>query len=290
MKIQSLSVCVPCKGRCVNDCRCCVSKMNDDDKLYKNQLEENLPFTDLYMKDFVRRLDFCRDNDCNVCMITGNCEPQQNLGFLKAFGDMLATMKDPFKWVEMQTTGVFLDNQKLRFLRNHVGVSTISVSTFSFDDTKNAEYLGNKTVNVRLEELCAAVKLYDFNLRLSVNLVDSFMEFAPEEILGKCKSLSADQVTFRHLYDDGSDSDQATWTRAHRTSVEYEDALDEFLKKRPTLRTLEYGSEVKSYDGMAVVFDRDCMAKGSVEDFKYLVVRPNGKLYSSWDDPASLIF
>jgi hypothetical protein len=41
---------------------------------------------------------------------------------------------------------------------------------------------------------------------------------------------------------------------------------------------------------MAVVFDKDCMAKGSMEDFKYLVVRPNGKLYSSWDDPASLIF
>jgi sulfatase maturation enzyme AslB (radical SAM superfamily) len=168
-------------------------------------------------------------------MITGNCEPQQNLSFLKAFGDMIATMKNPFRWVEIQTTGVFLDNQKLRFLRNHVGVSTISVSTFSFDDTKNAEYLGNEAVNVRLKELCDAIKLYDFNLRLSVNLVDSFMEFAPEEILAKCKSLLADQVTFRHLYDDGSDSDQAMWTRAHRTSDEYEENLDEFLKKDPRL-------------------------------------------------------
>jgi hypothetical protein len=41
---------------------------------------------------------------------------------------------------------------------------------------------------------------------------------------------------------------------------------------------------------MSVVLDNDCMAKGSNDDFKYLIIRPNGKLYSSWDDPASLIF
>jgi hypothetical protein len=32
------------------------------------------------------------------------------------------------------------------------------------------------------------------------------------------------------------------------------------------------------------------MAKGANADIKYLIIRPNGKLYSSWDDPASLIF
>jgi hypothetical protein len=41
---------------------------------------------------------------------------------------------------------------------------------------------------------------------------------------------------------------------------------------------------------MSVIMDEDCMAKANNEDFKYLIIRPNGKLYGSWDDPASLIF
>ena len=43
---------------------------------------------------------------------------------------------------------------------------------------------------------------------------------------------------------------------------------------------------------MSVMIDDDCMAKDIEQhtDFKYLVLRPNGKLYGSWDDPVSLIF
>lgn len=291
MKIQSLSVCVPCRGRCVNDCYCCVSKMNGDDEVYKNQLEENLPFTDLYMRDFVRRLDFCRDNGANVVMLTGNCEPQQNLRFLKDFGTMLTTMQKPFRWVEMQTTGVGIEERRLRFLRNHVGVSTISVSLFSFDDDENREYRGPRSAAVKVREFCEKVKLYDFNLRLSLNLVDHFACYTPKELLDACKSLGADQVTLRHLYDDGSDSPQAKWTREHRVDAVHEVGLSYFLNELPTLRTLEYGAEVRSYDGMSVVFDTDCMAKSRESDaFKYLVIRPNGKLYGSWDDRASLVF
>lgn len=48
-------------------------------------------------------------------------------------------------------------------------------------------------------------------------------------------------------------------------------------------------------DGMAVVVDDDCMAKGKLPDaekdaYKYLILQPDCKLYSQWDDPASLIF
>lgn len=53
MKIQSVSVVVPNKN-CVNDCAFCVSKMRCDE--YKDQMNENLPFFDLYLKDYIRRL------------------------------------------------------------------------------------------------------------------------------------------------------------------------------------------------------------------------------------------
>ena len=117
MKIQSLSVVVP-NQKCVNDCAFCVAKMNCDD--YRNQMDDNLPFFDLYLKDYLKRLEFARHNGCNTAMLTGNSEPQQNRKFLTYFGMFMQLMQNPFEWIEMQTTSVLLDRNYLRFLRNHV--------------------------------------------------------------------------------------------------------------------------------------------------------------------------
>ena len=43
------------------------------------------------------------------------------------------------------------------------------------------------------------------------------------------------------------------------------------------------------YD-MSTVIDDDCMSQVPKDEYKYLILRPNCKLYSRWDDPASLIF
>jgi sulfatase maturation enzyme AslB (radical SAM superfamily) len=262
--------------------------MAADDKRFKNQLEENISFYDLYLNDYIKRLDFCRDNDCNTVMITGNCEPQQNMQFLKDLGIVFRLMKKPFPIVEIQTTGVFLTNEKLRFLRNHVGVSTVSVSIFSFDSAENNEYRGGAFLDVK--SLCDSIKLYDFNLRLSLNLCDHFEKYSPKELLEECQKFGADQVTLRHLYDDGSDTEQAVWTREHRPSENWENDLGEYLKGTPRIRALEYGSFAHDVLDMSVVYDLDCMAKEEKEVFKYLVVRPNGKLYGSWDTKSSLVF
>lgn len=52
-----------------------------------------------------------------------------------------------------------------------------------------------------------------------------------------------------------------------------------------------------SLHGLSVVLDDDCMGKrdctadgNTEENYKYLILRPDCKLYSAWDDPASLIF
>lgn len=45
------------------------------------------------------------------------------------------------------------------------------------------------------------------------------------------------------------------------------------------------------YDGPTVV-DTDCMSKAEQESetYKYLILQPDCKLYSQWDDKASIIF
>ena len=94
MVIQSLSVVVPGK-KCVNQCDFCVASMREEP--YKDQLDENGAFYDLYINDYKKRLEFARDNGCNTVMLTGNCEPQQNRAFLKTFGLLNQSLSKPFR-------------------------------------------------------------------------------------------------------------------------------------------------------------------------------------------------
>lgn len=308
MNIQSLSVVVP-TAKCINNCRFCVAHMMEEN--YKNQMDSNLPFYDLYERDYLKRLEFARDNGCNTVMLTGNGEPQQNRAFLAKFGTWNNMMSKPFRWVEMQTTGVLLDDGYLRFLRNHVGVSTISLSISSLDNDINAEYNGTpEHLKVDIKHLCHEIKRYDFNLRLSINLTDAQIDIACkseteyttfneifngyqiDDFLKYCHDeLCADQVTFRQLYSSGLGTPQDKWIESHGMKKSYCRIIDSFIHaKGEQLEQLPYGAYKYSINGMSVVMDDDCMGKQSKEGYKYLILRPNCKLYSRWDDPASLIF
>lgn len=302
MKIQSLSVCVP-SGKCINNCKFCCAKMSDS--LYKDQITDNLRFYDLYRNDYIKRMEFARDNGCNTCMLTGNVEPQQNISFLKAFGDMNKELERPFRNIEIQTTGAFIDDEKLRFLRNQVGVTTISVSISCLNDNSvNKEIIGMRDEKFDLKFFCSEIKRYDFNLRLSLNITNNLflgkpgdnMPFLPRDIFDYCKSLGADQVTFRKMYvSNDNATEQNKWLAENldkSIELEFFPLLNKEIKEHGVyLDTLEYGSDRYSYEGMSVVIDTDCMSKGINKDaVKYLILRPNCKLYSKWDDKGSLIF
>ena len=296
MKIQSLSVVVPNK-KCINSCPFCVSKMHCED--YKNQLDENLPFFDLYLEDYLKRLQFARDNGCNTVMLTGTSEPQQNKKFLTYFGMMNHMIKSPFQWIEMQTTGILLDNDYLRFLRNHVGVNLISLSICSPHSPSNSEIIHpnptcRKEENIDFAELSKTIKKYDFTLRYSANLTSDFDKYKPDSLFKLFKLYGADQITFRILYDANDGSSQSKWVKAHRASNETLNDIYNYVTQNGTkIGTLPYGANKYSLNGVCVVIDEDCMAKEQnhePETYKYLVLRPDCKLYSSWDDKASLIF
>ena len=289
MNVQSLSVVVP-NNNCINNCKFCVSHMHPEN--YKNQMDDNLPFFDLYLEDYLKRLDFAQRNGCNTVMLTGNSEPQQNRKFLTYFGLFMQLMKHPFDWIEMQTTGALLDNNYLRFLRNHVGVNIISLSVSSFDQFQNQEIIGCP-VQINLEELCKNIKKYDFTLRLSLNLSDAFNDYSPEELFSTCyEEFLADQVTLRVLYSNSNDTPQSKWVFQHAMNSDKIKEINSFIKTYGTvLGKLPYGATKYSYNDMSIVLDDDCMGKRNDNDaYKYLILRPDCKLYSSWDDKASLIF
>lgn len=293
MNIQSLSIVVPNK-KCINDCRFCVSRMKTEE--YPDQMTEKSQFFDLYLKDYKKRLEFARDNGCNTVMLTGNSEPQQNKSFLRTFSMINESLEHPFRWIEMQTTGVLLDDEYLRFLRNTVGVSTISLSISDLWSDDNNRYIIQVPESVefkRLDELCAGIKKYDFNLRLSLNLTEVYENsYTPEMIFQRSTELGADQVTFRVLYGGQDDTPQGNWVREHSVSNDFVSKLTEYIvTEGRELEILPYGRQKFSVNGIGVVVDNDCMSQDPQKDtYKYLILRENCKLYSKWDDKGSLIF
>jgi len=293
MKIQSLSVCVPTDNKCVNSCKFCVSRLHTN------------PYENLFNKhqncfkaddelDYSKRLRFARDNGCNTVILTGTGEPIQNKPFLETFSKLNEALPSPFLWVEIQTSGVMLDIENLSFLRRKIGVNTISLSVSDiFSDEHNAEVVGiAPKLQFNLDKLCKDIKLMGFNLRLSLNLIDTYSHYTVEDIFRRVEELGADQVTFRKLYNSGGEHEEIdTWIIENGLDDISIDYIKDYITKKGTaLNVLPFGATKYSVNGISTVVDEDCMAETVKDTFKYLVLRENCKLYSDWSDKGSLIF
>ncbi len=57
------------------------------------------------------------------------------------------------------------------------------------------------------------------------------------------------------------------------------------------INMLPYGAARYDYNRFSIVIDMDSMAKDETNmATKYYIIRENGKMYSSWDSKASLVF
>jgi len=310
MQIQSLSICVP--AGCPNNCKFCVSQMKRD--RYTNQIEGNKAFRDLYKKDYKTRLEFSRDNGCNTLVLTGDGEPMANRKFIEDILEWNSYLSSPFRHIDLQTCGVGLvdchtepdsPQPTLRWLRN-AGVTTIALSISALDDDTNAEYNGTpEKMKVDIRRTCEEIKRYDFNLRLSLNMTDAFNDIEPrtksEVTLGmvrggllfrRIKDLGANQATFRILYESDEETEQNLWIRDHKASdAVYGDIIGYIQDVGRKLERLPFGTVRCAVDDMSVVVDDDCMAKAEDKEvIRYLVLRPDCRLYSKWDEKGSLIF
>lgn len=302
MKIQSLSIVVPTKG-CINTCKFCVSRMHKN--IYKDRIsDENDSWAE---PDYLKRLEFARDNNCNTVILTGWGEPQQNMEFIKYFSKLNQGLPNPFKSIELQTTGANITKQDVVALKDY-GVTTISLSISCLDDEDvNSEIINGGTNKIGIKELAKIIKEFNINLRLSLNVTDLLVTLPDKEyeepvviyresiekIFDICSELEANQVTFRQMYTTNSETPQAKWVKEHTVDEEWFDVLRRFAERvGHYLDTLEYGAKRYSIKEMSVVIDDDCMAKNTSKDrgFKYLILRPDCKLYTQWDDKGSLIF
>lgn len=306
MEIQSLSIAVP--AGCMNKCKFCVSEMHENSypNLIGNRvIPGDLEISEEYKKyleyrkledQYKKRMQFARDNGCNTMMITGSGEPLMNKEFLYDLSKWNNSIKSPFHWIELQTSGVDLNEKDCWcLLRDTVGVSTISLSLSNmFDSNNNAQINGTPDGHiVNIEKTCKMIKEYGMNLRLSLNMTDVYNSFSAEQIFSYAKTwLGADQITFRELYQSGDPLlKQNQWIAEHACDYSKLYEIQQYIKTHGSmLEQLPFGANKYSVDGMSVVVDDDCMSKEANKALKYLVLRPNCKLYSRWDDKGSLFF
>ena len=287
MAIQSLSIVVPGK-MCINNCKFCVSRTHED-IVYKDRISDEFSvFEDKYIK----ALRYARDLGCTTLMLTGECEPQQNLSFLRKFFTNLLP-ETLFNNIEIQTTGRGLTKEYIHRLRNW-GVNTFSISVSSFDDEENNRIIGNNDSHnqINLINLCNEIKNAGCLLRMSLNLNKAFYHIQDTAgLLRNCKQVyGADQVTLRKLYKSGKNCEQDKWIK-NNCDIYKDDDYFQYIRVNGTpLEVLPYGMTKYSLEGVGTVADSDCMAKKNVDEIRYLILRPDCHLYTRWDDPASIIF
>jgi molybdenum cofactor biosynthesis enzyme MoaA len=285
MEIQSLSICVP--AGCPNNCKFCVSKT------HKNSypLRDFIKFPE-FEKDFISRLEYARDVGIQCVVLTGVGEPLTNIKFLESFGDInQLKLSRPFRHIEIQTSGVTLNKEKLDVLKL-INISTISLSISAISSTKNAEYNGTPSnLAFNIYDVCRKIKDAGFNLRLSLNLTDAFSSMSLDELFENLSFLLADQVTFRVLYQSKNNTQQDKWISEHRLNSSFTQQISSYAQQKGSaLYRLSFGAMRYDINGISVTVDEDCMNVSVHDSLKYLILREDLRLYSHWNKKGSLIF
>ena len=285
MNIQSLSIVVP-TGKCWNHCAFCVSHMHHED--YGTCiLHNNQPIPHSYLD----RIEFVRDEGCNSMILTGTAEPQQNLEFIFKLLDCNKNLRKPFYNITIQTTASGLTPKDIKDLAD-AGITTFALSMSSFNELVHWEITNtpkNKQT-ITFGRLFDEVKKNNMNLRVCFNLTDEFIAVNPYYYFIWAEECGIDQVTFRKIYTDGNGS-EAEWVREHEFPQEKFNTIEEYIRNNGTpIARLPYGFIQYSVHGISTVIDSNCMSKDNIDEMKYAILRPNGHLYSRWDDTGSLIF
>lgn len=284
MNIQSLSIVVP-TGECWNHCKFCVSRQHCEEYGENIVSAQNIP------QSYLNRIAFVRDEGCNSMILTGTAEPQQNLPFIYALLDKNQQLRKPFYNISLQTTGTNLNPEEIGKLAA-AGITTLALSVSSLDDKRNWDIISapEKVRTMKLVDLITCAKKNNMNVRVCLNLTSEFIEQKPGPLLFWAKRYKVDQVTFRKIYKSG-ENEEAKWIETHEFPEKRMSYYSGYVKDNgvPIVR-LPYGFIQYSVHGVSVVVDDNCMSKGIIDEMKYAILRPNGHLYSRWDDTGSLIF
>lgn len=279
--VRSMSILVPTHG-CVNSCKFCVSKISQRKDEYSDRSRE-----EIFEEEYFKKFEQISKMGCTYAILTGTGEPIQNKPFLSMIGRMNKRLENPFK-LEIQTSGVMLNDTNLNFLKNEVGVYLISLSISDiFDNKSNAGFVRIRPrLQFDLKDLCHRIKSHGFILRLSLNLVNIYNKYNPEEVIRRLHEIGADQATLRVLWSGKDDNEISRWIRSNKASEDFVVNMELYCQQNGKQLSALY-PKYQIHD-MTLVIDDDCMAEKSVGEIRYLILRSDCNLYTKWDTKSSL--
>jgi len=279
--VRSMSIMVPTHG-CVNSCKFCVSKISQLKDEYKDLAKE-----DIFEEEYFKKFKKVSEMGCEYAILTGTGEPIQNKPFLSMIGEMNKSLEKPFK-LEIQTSGVMLNDANLDFLKNEVGVYLISLSVSNmFNDKSNANLVRmHERLKFDLKDLCHRIKSKGFILRLSLNLVNVYNDIKPAKVVDRLHELKADQATLRVLWSGKDDNEISRWILSNKVSDTFVEQMEFYCMDRG--RNLGGNYPKYQIGNLTIVIDDDCMAEHSVGEIRYLILRSDCNLYTRWDTKSSL--
>jgi len=271
--IASLQITIP--AGCMNDCGFCVYKQHATK--FKTDWRRD---HERWHEEVRRRLRYAADR-VQAVMITSHGEPTLNMAYIEDIMDILNKTTPWLSHVEIQTSGVGLTEEKLdRFFE--LGVRVISLSIPALDTN---EILKIMRVPPKYDydpiALSERIRSKGFTLRLSIAMTYWFDQVTLDEILNQLKSIwKPDQVSFKKLF--GADD---------LASSRYDDFAQEFRRKEYSrLELLPMGIWKYEAHGIGIVWNDDCMISKEQAIPRYLILQPDGRLYTRWDTKASVIF
>ena len=272
-KITSLQIFVPTTC-CVNDCKSCIAKISNQHKF--NTIKDNIDNVYLYNMQKVSNMG------CRNAVFTGNGEPIQNKKFLKKIDNLNKKLTNPFT-LEIQTTGVMLNDKNLKFLED-IGVKIISLSVFDiFDNDNNLSIMRVKNkLLFDLVELVNKIKNYNFILRISINLINVY-DNRINDLFNKIKKLSPDQLTFRVMWSNNVKHQINTWIKRNKCSNHTISSILKFLSD------YKIGKNLFDFNGISIYMNENCMKDNCLsDDGGYLILRSDGELYNKWSDKTPI--
>lgn len=275
MKAWGLTCSIPVEGKCNKRCAYCISEMTGFVEPNPCLIERNLP------KVFMR----AKNAQIETFIITSKKEPTLNM---EAVLKMAHEFRDYS--VEIQTNGlVFYKQPELLGDFFDKGGNTVA---FSIDSITQLQKYADLLREVRARKML---------VRVCLNLTDMIpvhMGFA--DIFNEVEKIGAvNQLLFRNVSIPSTitSGKQYEWIKEHTSEERYVMLYQEFdrivmAQKMLPMWTLPFdGSEVWSYHGISVVFSERCIQeRNHIDDIRSLIFLEDGHLYTSWGDPASVLF
>jgi hypothetical protein len=281
VKAQNLTISVP-GNKCDKNCDYCISTITW-------QPEDNVHL----MFDNLSKVKRVADrSDVTNLLITSKKEPFLNCGELLAIAREFSDY-----WIEVQTNGRWLNS--LSRIPIELVRSKINVVAFSIDELKQvSEYA--ETFHVLKKH--GIITRVCFNITNMITGFYSFFDIMREATKYKDeKGLPlVRQVLFRNInYPSTADKNHPVvkWIDKHVKPKDYRTLITQAKRAIDAgdirkLRVIPHtGTTIYSYMGASICFSDYCIQESNkTEDIRSLIFQSDGHLYTSWDDPASILF